>query len=65
MVAELNKSPLVVRRVRAYTPAAYLKIYARQADNIRSARFVPPRLGQRGWGKVIVEYITPVLTHGR
>jgi hypothetical protein len=57
--------PLVVRRSQLVSPATYIRLQATQADNIRNARFIPPRLGQKGWGRVLVEYVTPTLVHGR
>lgn len=66
MVAIRTVAPLLTARRRAWlSPAAYVRLRAAQAGNIRSARFVPPKLGQKGWGRVLVEYVTPVLAHGR
>lgn len=42
------------------TPEEFLKIYEQEKQDIRSATVVPSRLGDRNFGKIIVERKTPV-----
>lgn len=43
----INLKPIKVRRISA---ERYIKLSAREKDNIERARFVPPRIGSRGFG---------------
>ncbi len=40
---------------------AYLKAMQQDADNIKEARFINPKIGKRGFGYFEVVYNTPVL----
>lgn len=42
------------------TPEKFVEIYEKERDNIRSARVVPGKLGDRHFGKIVVERKTPV-----
>lgn len=42
-------------------PSEFVQLTAAQKDNIESSRFIPPTLGQKGFGGVRVTYIDSVL----
>jgi hypothetical protein len=44
----------------SYSPAEYVRLVRSGASNVRSVRIQPPRLGEPGFGSLLVEYRTPV-----
>jgi hypothetical protein len=44
----------------SYSPAEYVRLVRSDPGNIRSVHIQPPRLGQPGFGSLLVEYRTPV-----
>jgi hypothetical protein len=38
------------------TPAQYLEVIKQDRQNIAHARFVPPVIGESGFGKIVVTY---------
>lgn len=44
----------------SYSPAEYVRLFRSDSRNVRSVRIQPPRLGQPGFGSLLVEYRTPV-----
>ena len=49
-----------VRREQV-TAAEFVRIAQERPCDIARSRFVPPRLGEKGFGQVDVEYTTPIL----
>ena len=43
-----------------YSPAEYIRLVRSNPRNIRSVRIQPPRLGEPGFGSLLVEHRTPV-----
>lgn len=48
----------------ALTPREFLGVYAHQSHDIKSVRVVPPALGERGFGRIVVERRSPVFRRG-
>ncbi len=48
----------------ALTPREFMGVYARQSHDIQSVRVVPPVLGERGFGRIVVERRSPVFRRG-
>ncbi|TYG33560.1 hypothetical protein FW755_11595 [Lonepinella koalarum] len=48
---------------RYLSPQAYVKDMKnnQQADNIEQVQFIPPQIGQGGFGKFLVKYKMPIL----
>ena len=44
------------------TPREFLKITKKQESNIKSVKIIPPRLGGSNFGKIRIEYITPIFS---
>ncbi len=57
----------VVGPIRRETVSSreYLQILERQRSNIRRVDIVPARLGSTGFGRIRVEYKTPILKNAR
>jgi hypothetical protein len=48
----------------ALTPREFMGVYADQSHDIKSVRVVPPALGERGFGRIVVERRSPVFRRG-
>ena len=44
----------------AFSPAEYVRRVQRDDRNVRSVRIQPPRLGEPGFGSLLVQYRSPV-----
>jgi hypothetical protein len=44
----------------SFSPAEYVRRIHRDDRNVRSVRIQPPRLGEPGFGALLVEYRSPV-----
>ena len=44
----------------SYSPAEYIRLVRSDRRNIHSVRIQPPRLGEPGFGSLLVEHRTPV-----
>ena len=55
--------PFVLTPVRReqVTAAEFVRITQERPSDIARSRFVPPRLGEKGFGSVDVEYTAPML----
>jgi hypothetical protein len=53
------------------SPERFIETYAKQDDKMQTAYVIPPRLGDPGFGKILVVWKTPTYimqglkTHGR
>jgi hypothetical protein len=52
---------LTPMRFQTVTPEEFLKIYKERASDIRSASIIPPRLGNKHFGLIRIEWKNPVL----
>jgi hypothetical protein len=48
----------------ALTPREFMGVYAHQSHDIQSVRVMPPVLGERGFGRILVERRSPVFRRG-
>ena len=51
----------VLVRNETVTPAEYLRISKKSPHLIARSRFVPPRIGERSFGALEIQYSVPVL----
>lgn len=56
---------LTPHKERLISAQEYLKETQKHAQNIASVRFIPPKVGGRGFGKFYVEYKIPVLVEAK
>jgi len=42
------------------SPIEYLSLSRDEKDNIKSTKILPPKVGRRGFGGIIVEYKNPI-----
>ncbi len=47
-------------RFQTVTPEEYLRILGQRRDEILSVRIIPPRLGNKDFGKILIEWKNPV-----
>ncbi len=52
--------PMMPMRFQTVTPEEYLQIVNERRDEILSVRIVPPNLGNRDFGKILIEWKNPV-----
>jgi hypothetical protein len=57
-LSDWESNPLYTEIV---SPAQYMKFLATMPKAIRSARFIPPKLGYEGFGKVLIVWKSPVI----
>lgn len=55
---------LIPKKERTLSPKNYLREadMLRDNENVESIEFIPPRIGQQGYGKFRVRYKNPILT---
>ena len=51
-----NQFTLLPTSRQVVSPMRFLQIIKTQRDNVESSHVVPPRLGQRGFGRFVVKY---------
>ena len=47
-------------RIQIVTAEEFLVLYEQKASEIRSAKIIPPRLGNKDFGKIMIEWKNPV-----
>jgi len=52
--------PLYTRKV---TPEEFLKLSEADKENIEAVEFLKPKLGERGFGEIIIRYKIPLQPH--
>lgn len=52
--------PMMPMRFQTVTPEEYLRILGQRRDEILSVRIIPPRLGNKDFGKILIEWKNPV-----
>jgi hypothetical protein len=57
MMSAIELDPLYTEEV---TPAEYIRIFQKERDKIDSAHIVPARIGQEGFGRIVIIKKTPV-----
>lgn len=45
---------LIPKRTKTLSPKKFLRLTAKERADIKSSRFVPPKLGEEGFGKFVV-----------
>jgi uncharacterized protein (DUF58 family) len=54
---DVSLTPL---RFQVVTVNEFLELYAEKSSEILSAKIIPPRLGNKDFGKVLIEWKNPV-----
>lgn len=53
--------PLTPMRFQVVTPAEFIEIYQSRKSDILKASIMPPRLGNKDFGMILIEWKNPVL----
>lgn len=48
------------KRREVVTPARYLRMTKEERDNVESVRILPPQIGRRGFGRLMVLFRDPI-----
>ncbi len=48
------------KRIITMSPREYVRLYETNPDAIKDAHIIPPKIGSRGFGKIVVELFEPV-----
>lgn len=59
-----NMQTYMPTSTQTVSPEEYMELVKKDAKNIKRSRFIPPRLGKKGFGKFEIEYKTPRLLTG-
>ncbi len=61
----MNEINLYPQKDILLTPEEYLKLVEKDRSAVKSAKIVPPKLGEKGFGKLRVNPKTPTYSNGR